>query len=136
VNIIGDSGSEGKAIAMINALDQDAHEVNRKNGWWVKRIQMIQTLEDVGIDPHPHLAIELLGLVGTEVSEAIEAARNHPRSEWKNFERKDSMVREMADVIIRLMDLARFYDLPLGAAVVDGIIANQKRGHMHGGKAA
>jgi NTP pyrophosphatase (non-canonical NTP hydrolase) len=136
VNIIGDSNAEGKAIAIMNALVQDAHEVNIRNGWWTKRIAVIQTLQDACLDPHPHLAIELLGLVGTEVSEAIEAVRNHPLKKWGDYETKDTLVRELAGTVVRIMDIARFYNLPLGAAIMEEIIANQKRGERHGGKAA
>ena len=107
-------------------------KVNDENGWWEKRRQIMSKVEDYS----PHLAIELLGLASTEISEAIEAARKHHRDDWGDATTRDTMVRECAGTIVRLMDLCEYFGLPLGEAIIQEVRANQGRGHKHGGKAA
>lgn len=114
----------------------EAHRVNVQNGWWGERCAIRDILRDHNIDNWPHEAIELLGLAGTEIAEAIEAARKHPKVTWGDAHTKDTMVRECAGTIVRLMDLCEAYGLPLGEAIVAEINENSKRGFRHGGKAA
>jgi NTP pyrophosphatase (non-canonical NTP hydrolase) len=119
-----------------NRITQEAHTVNVKNGWWEKRIQTLQILKNQGIDNTPHLAIELLGLTTTEISEAIEAIRKHSPTTWPDPNTPDTLVRELAGTIIRIMDLAAHLKLPLADAITKEITHNTTRGHRHGGKAA
>ena len=111
-------------------------KVNDENGWWDKRRVMKSLLNEGGHHYEPHLAIELLGLASTEISEAIEAARKHHRDDWGDATTKDTMVRECAGTVLRLMDLCEYFGLPLGEAIIAEVRANQGRGHKHGGKAA
>lgn len=71
---------------------------------------------------------ELLALIHSEVSEALEAART---DRWRG---KDSVEEELADVVIRIMDTAAEYDLLVASAVIDKIEANKKRPYKHGKK--
>ena len=52
------------------------------------------------------------------------------------LEDPDPMVREMAGAIVRLMDMAQYFELPIGKAILAEIEANRQRGFRHGGKAA
>jgi len=117
-------------------MQNAAHQVNRANGWWNERCEIAQLLRANLISYPPHLAIELLGLAGSEISEAIEAARKHHRDDWGDATTKDTMVRECAGTVVRLMDLCEYFGLPLGEAIIQEVRANQGRGHKHGGKAA
>lgn len=121
---------------VFGAVQRRAHEVNVTNGWWEKREQIDAILRQHGIDNSPHQVIELLGLVDSENAEAMEAARKHPRETWGDAATKDTLVREMAGSVVRLMDLAERYNLPLAAAIRAEIAHNETRGHRHGGKAA
>ena len=76
-----------------------------------------------------------LALIHSEVSEALEAARaDYPASEKipsiGNFE------EELADTVIRCMDLANRYGVSLGNAIVQKVAYNEGRPYMHGGKKA
>jgi len=115
---------------------REAHRINVHNGWWEERRKIRDVLAVEGIDNSPHEVIELLGLAGTEIAEAIEAARKHPKSQWGNFHTKDTLVRECAGTVVRLMDLCEAYGLPLGDAIEAEIEANAARGFRHGGKKA
>lgn len=122
-------------IANVEVIQEIAHKVNLANGWWEER-EFVQKELSHFMDNTPHMAIELLGLVTSEISEAMEAARKHPRSQWGDAKTKDTMVREMGGAIVRLMDLAEHLQLPLGAAVIEEIRHNATRGYRHGGRAA
>jgi len=68
---------------------------------------------------------ELLCLVHSEVSEALEAYRNGNN---ENFE------EELADVIIRVMDMAAGYNINLEKAVLTKHAFNINRPYRHGNK--
>lgn len=110
--------------------------VNCANGWWLKRDRVIGVLEGLGIDHTPNLLIECLGLAGTELSEAIEAVRKHDPKTWADASNKDTLVRELAGCIVRIMDIASHEGLPLAEAIIQEVRHNETRGHMHGGKRA
>jgi NTP pyrophosphatase (non-canonical NTP hydrolase) len=74
--------------------------------------------------------------VTSEVAEAMEAVRKHAPATWGDWQSKDTLVRELAGTIVRVMDLAHHLDLPLGDALLAEIEANANRGFMHGGKKA
>lgn len=114
----------------------NAFRVNLANGWWSERSRIREICEREGIDFRPHLAIELIGLAHTELSEAVEAARKHPHETWCNHTKKDTLVRELAGTVVRIMDMAEYFGLPVAQAIEAEIEANRTRGFMHGGKAA
>lgn len=115
------------------SVQHSAFHINRHNGWWNERWQIHA---EAGEKYIPHLAIELLGLAHTELSEAIEAARKHPIGQWSDAKTKDTMVRELAGCIVRLMDMSENFGLPLAQAIEEEIEANRTRGYMHGGNKA
>lgn len=123
-------------IKQFRAVQTTAHTINRENGWWNQRMQTLAILKEHGIDHAPNLAIELIGLIHTEPSEAVEAARKHRQQSWADSKAKDTMVRELAGTVVRIMDMAEFFGLPLAEAILEEIKANAQRGYMHGGKKA
>lgn len=72
----------------------------------------------------PEVQIVKLALIGTEVSEAIECIR-----EGKS---KEELGLELADIIIRTMDLAGALDLDMDSYMTHKHYMNKKRGHKHG----
>lgn len=100
----------------LNELSEIIIEVNRNNGWNC-------TIPNDWKDPYKIPAV--LALVGTEVSEAVEAFRH---DDMENF------TEELADVIIRVLDCAAGLQLNIEEAIKNKIIKNSKRGHKHGGK--
>lgn len=125
-----------KFIEAFALIQSAAHEINRRNGWWEKRDKVLSILQSHGIDYMPNLMIELTGLSHTELSESVEAARKHPQNTWGLSNKKDTMVRELAGTIVRIMDMAEWLQLPLGEAILEELDANTLRGIRHGGKAA
>jgi len=74
-----------------------------------------------------HLILAWLALVTTEVSEAVEAIRHGDM---------DNYAEELADIVIRVFDIAYQTDVDLEKAIVEKMAINKKRPHMHGGKKA
>lgn len=110
-----------------------AFDVNTLNGWWDDR----NTIMESGLPGAvPTVITGCLGLVATEVSEAIEAVRKHDPATWADAKTKDTLVRELAGTVVRCMDLAERFNLPLAEAIVEEIKSNADRGYKHGGKAA
>lgn len=123
-------------VEQFQLAQADAHRVNVQNGWWDQRHRIRELCGGSGISYSPNLAIELIGLAHTELSEAVEAARKHDSKTWGDYTTKDTMVRELAGTVVRIMDMAEYFGLPLAKAIEAEIEANRTRGYMHGGKKA
>lgn len=103
------------ATAMME-LAAEIREINKANGWRVlEPEQWADTYKIPGI----------LALIHSEVSEALEAFRTDDRA---NFE------KELADVIIRVLDCAGGLGMDMDKAVAAKMDHNRHRGYRHGGK--
>lgn len=120
-------------VAYFGAMQVTVYRVNDRNGWWDDRREYIRSGLPGAAE---NTMCALIGLIHTELSEAIEAARKHPQSTWSDSKTKDTMVREFAGAVVRIMDACAAFNLPLGAAIVEEVNANALRGYRHGGKAA
>lgn len=93
------------------------HATARAKGWWDKR-------RETGT---------LLMLITTEIAEAMEAVRQgNPQSE--KIPGYSALTEELADVMIRTLDLAEALNLPLVHAMLAKAEYNESRTHRHGGK--
>lgn len=120
-------------VRIFGELQLEAHAINLRNGWWEDRAAYLTS----GLpNAHANTVCALAGLAHTEISEAVEAARKQPMAAWANTKSKDTMVRELAGTVVRLMDWAEAFGLPLAEAILEELKANADRGFRHGGKAA
>ncbi len=103
-------------------LREMQHQVHRtavEHGWWES----------------PRATGEVLMLVVTELAEAMEAYRaGNPESE--KLPGFSKMEEELADTIIRLLDLAEERGFRMEQAVLAKMAYNQGRPYRHGGKLA
>lgn len=97
-------------------LSDEIVEINTANGWNVTKLSDWD-------DQYKVPAV--LALVVSEVSEALEAFRKRD---------KDNFAEELADTIIRVLDLAKGMGLDMDDAVRSKLEVNRKRGYRHGGK--
>lgn len=94
----------------IRHLQKLIHRNAINHGWWETE------------RPKP----EILCLIHSEVSEALEAYRNH---DDKGF------AEELADIAIRLLDAAEGYGIDLGKEIIKKHQVNVTREYRHGNKA-
>lgn len=113
------------------------HKIMVDNGWWEGRADITATNSKCEIvDLKPLIALSLIALQHSELSEAVEAVRKQPQHAWSDPMTKDTLVRELAGCIVRCMDMAQGFGLPLNEAIIEELVHNAGRGHRHGGKAA
>jgi NTP pyrophosphatase (non-canonical NTP hydrolase) len=120
-------------VVVFNNVQAEAYTVNCQNGFWDARNKLIESGMVGAVET---VALSCLALVTSEVAEAMEAVRKHDLKTWGDADTKDTLVAELAGTVIRCMDLAERFNLPLAQAIVREIERNSKRGYMHGGKAA
>lgn len=120
-------------IDAINAAADEAWTVNANNGWWHDRCRIMGSGLPGAV---PTVVIACLGLVTSEVVEAMEAVRKHDPATWADVKTKDTLARELAGATVRIMDLACQLGIDLGEAIHHEVEANRARGHKHGCKAA
>lgn len=94
----------------INDLCTEAYNTAKSKGWH---------------DEHRETGT-LLALIHSEVSEALEADR---KGDQENFE------EELADVVIRILDLCGSRGIDLEGAIYKKMEKNKGRSYRHGGKA-
>jgi NTP pyrophosphatase (non-canonical NTP hydrolase) len=68
---------------------------------------------------------EKIALIHSETTEALE--------DWRK-NREEHIGKELADIVIRVMDLAEGIDIDLGEEILTKIEENEQREHRHGGR--
>lgn len=108
-------------------LGDEINNINASNGWplsntdsWPKQSDSPEIIAD----KVAFLSTKLL-LIHAEVSEAAEAIRELDEN---NFQ------EELADVIIRVIDLAHGMRIDLSGEIARKLDINRERGYRHGGK--
>lgn len=108
----------------IETVINQSHQTAIGKGWW-------STDREVP---------ELLALVHSEVSEALESYREtgteHLNKVW--YEEKngkpEGFTVELADIIIRIADMCGEFNLDLGKALAEKMAYNETRSYRHGNK--
>ncbi len=94
----------------INNLIVECHAIAKEKGWW---------------DSQRNEA-ELIALMHSELSEALEAMRNHGK--------KEDIAEELADCCIRIFDYCGAKQIDLEKALIKKIEYNKTRPYRHGKK--
>ena len=102
-------------IIGINGCAKDCHETAVKGGWWH---------DENGIRKDRNVG-ELLCLIHSEISEAMEGARKGLMD--AHLKHKSMMEVELADAIIRIFDLAESRGFKLGETIYEKLEYNKSR---------
>ena len=104
-----------KKILGLNECAKDCHEAAVQGGWWHDS-QGKKKERNVG---------ELLCLIHSEISEAMEGARKGLMD--THLKHKSMMEVELADAIIRIFDLAESKNFNLGQTIYEKLEYNRSR---------
>ena len=101
---------------VLERLGEEILRINIENGWDVATPATWGDPKQVAVK---------VSLVFSEVAEALEGIRAGDR---ENF------LEEMADVVIRTIDLTAGLGMDIGTAITQKLDRNKTRGYRHGGK--
>lgn len=108
-----------------NRLMQVCHEASASAGWWDHQGQDLRThlLESTRFGRA--LAAEKLCLVHSEISEAMEGLRKNLPDD--KLPHRRMMEVELADALIRILDLAGAMNMDIGGAMAEKLAFNRTR---------
>lgn len=100
---------KNQQLINLNDLAKDNHQNSIEKGWY---------------EPEPTVP-ELLCMIHSEVSEVVDAYRNG---------RDNEIGEELADIILRTLDLSAHLEIDIHSAVLNKLEYNKTRPYRHGGK--
>ena len=121
-------------IAAFNTLADVAHVNSRSKGFWnVAAHHEEEPNEETSKQLEIVWKLSRIALIQSEASEAVEGIRKGLRDD--HLPQYSMEATELADVVIRILDYAGAYNLPLGEIIVEKMNYNSSRPYMHGKKA-
>lgn len=122
-------------IAAFQVIQERAHGTAVEKGFWNQHSNLIELLHI----NHSHAMADYVqlnqklkaaALIQSEVSEAVEAARKDLNDD--KLTHRSGFEVELADAIIRIMDVAGYYKLDIAGAIIEKMAYNAGRPYLHG----
>lgn len=109
---------------VVHALVGVCHAAAVERGWWTD-LATGEDLQSSGFEPPRKNVGELLCLVHSELSEAMEGYRTHAMD--AHLPSRPALEVELADAVIRIFDMAGGLGLDLPGALADKLAYNRTR---------
>lgn len=119
---------EEKCEAM-NDVSLRAHDTALKHGFYDDYLEVSEVLGKADLPEcveyvKRDVVLAQLAKIASEVGECVEVVQKSREY--------DGLAEELADIVIRTMDLAAFMDFKLGTAVAKKMAKNETRSYKHG----
>lgn len=120
----------------INKLATEVYQNNKEKGFWEDYFTLTNLSDNYVKDSaqakavHSLFIAQRIALIHSELSEALEADRKDLMDD-KLTHRKGLEV-ELADALIRILDMAGGLELDIGGAVEEKLAYNKSRPYRHG----
>lgn len=120
-------------LELLHTLQSDIHTTALQKGFWDNYVKLQQEVHPVGFYEHvkaQEMIVKTM-LIVTELAEGVEAIRhgNIPDDKLPQY---DGFTVELADAIIRILDLAEHFNLPVCDAILTKMTFNKSRPRLHG----
>ena len=124
---------DSKDIASANSdslkqLAKRAHTIAKSKGWW-------NDYDSAPPKYKPYIVATKIALIGTEVSEMLEAARKNMFREEVVSGKPEGVPSEASDILIRLLDLCEKIGIDINGSTTHKMDYNETRPIKHGNKA-
>ena len=106
-------------MGQITDLAKEIHQIAVEHGWWPQPANFGDPVNGRSFG-------DIIALIHSEASEALEAYREH-----KSI---DSVGEEFADIIIRVLDACVGYGIDIETALTKKVSYNKTRPYRHGNK--
>lgn len=127
-------------VRFFNSIQKEVHESSKDKGWWQDYTDLLIAIirgderNDMELLKTFQKSWQLskIALMHSELSEAVEGIRDKSQTPDQHCPEFSQQEIELADVVIRAMDLSEKFKWRLGLAIIAKMRYNATRAYKHG----